>query len=135
MNKVIRVTTTVALSYTICCTIFFRVFARQLITFFISDPASVEFGTRFLSVIAFAAPLCALSFMANTIFQAAGKRKASFTLSIMRKGVVDIPAMYVFKMLLGLNGVTLATPFAEVTSAITAAILYTRFRRQLSEDR
>ena len=135
MNKVIRFTTTVALSYTICCTIFFRVFARQLITFFISDPASVEFGTRFLSVIAFAAPLCALSFMANTIFQAAGKRKASFTLSIMRKGVVDIPAMYVFKMLLGLNGVTLATPFAEVTSAITAAILYTRFRRQLSEDR
>ena len=134
MNKVIRFTTTVALSYTICCTIFFRVFARQLITFFISDPASVEFGTRFLSVIAFAAPLCALSFMANTIFQAAGKRRASFTLSIMRKGVVDIPAMYVFKMLLGLNGVTLATPFAEVTSAITAAVLYRKFRKDLEEN-
>ena len=133
MNKVIRFTTTAALGYTICCTIFFRIFARQLITFFISDPASVEFGTRFLSIIAFAAPLCALSFMANTIFQAAGKRKASFTLSIMRKGVVDIPAMYIFKMLLGLNGVTLATPFAEITSVITAGVLYWRFRRRLEE--
>ena len=49
----------------------------------------------------------------------------------MRKGVVDIPAMYVFKMLIGLNGVCWATPFAEVTSAITAAILYVKFRREL----
>ena len=131
MNKVIRFTTTAALCYTTCCTIFFRVFARQLITFFISDPASVEFGTRFLSVIAFAAPMCALSFMANTVFQAAGKRRESFILSIMRKGVVDIPAMYIFKMLFGLNGVTLATPFAEVMSVITAAVLYAGFRREL----
>ena len=133
MNEVIRFTAAVALGYTTCCTIFFRVFARQFITFFISDPASVEFGTRFLSVIAFAAPLCALSFMANTIFQAAGRRRSSFILSIMRKGVVDIPAMYAFKMLLGLNGVTLATPFAEVTSAITAAVLYRKFKKDLEE--
>ena len=131
MQKIIRFTSAVALSFTTCCTIFFRLFARQLITFFIDDPASVEFGTQFLRVIAFAAPLCALSYMANTIFQAAGKRRSSFILSIMRKGVVDIPAMIVFKMLLGLNGVTLATPFAEVTSVITAAFLYASFRKEL----
>ena len=69
--------------------------------------------------------------MANTIFQAAGKRRSSFILSIMRKGVVDIPAMYVFKMLMGLYGVSWATPFAEVTSVVTAAILYLSFRREL----
>jgi hypothetical protein len=49
----------------------------------------------------------------------------------MRKGVVDIPAMYVFKMLMGLYGVSWATPFAEVTSVVTAAILYLSFRREL----
>ena len=131
MQKTIRFTASVALCFTTCCTIVFRLFARQLITFFINEPASVEFGTRFLSVLAFAAPLCALSYMANTIFQAAGKRRSSFILSIMRKGVVDIPAMYVFKMLIGLNGVSWATPFAEVTSVVTAAVLYLRFRREL----
>ena len=71
--------------------------------------------------------------MANTIFQAAGLRRYSLILSIMRKGVVDIPAMILFKMLIGLNGVTLATPFAEVTSAITAGGLYYRFRKQLKQ--
>ena len=131
MQKTIRFTASVALCFTICCTIVFRLFARQLITFFINEPASVEFGTRFLSVLAFAAPLCALSYMANTIFQAAGKRRYSFILSIMRKGVVDIPAMYVFKMLMGLYGVSWATPFAEVTSVVTAAVLYLRFRKEL----
>ena len=131
MQKTIRFTASVALCFTICCTILFRLFARQFITFFINEPASAEFGTRFLSVLAFAAPLCALSYMANTIFQAAGKRRSSFILSIMRKGVVDIPAMYIFKMLIGLNGVTWATPFAEVTSAVTAVILYMEFRKIL----
>ena len=129
--KTIRFTVSVALGFTTCCTVIFRIFTRQLITFFINEPASVEFGTRFLSVLAFAAPLCALSYMANTIFQAAGKRRSSFILSIMRKGVVDIPAMYVFKMLMGLYGVSWATPFAEVTSVVTAAVLYLRFRREL----
>ena len=131
MQKTIRFTASVALCFTICCTILFRLFARQFITFFINEPASAEFGTRFLSVLAFAAPLCALSYMANTIFQAAGKRRSSFILSIMRKGVMDIPAMYIFKMLIGLNGVTWATPFAEVTSAVTALILYMEFRKIL----
>ena len=133
MQEVIRFTAGVALVFTVCCTVFFRLFARQLITFFIDEPASVEFGTRFLSVLAFAAPLCALSFLANTIFQAAGRRRESFILSIMRKGVVDIPAMIIFKSLIGLNGVTLATPFAEVTSAIVAGILYLRFRREMQK--
>ena len=135
MEQVIRFTMGVALGFTVCCTILFRTFAPQLITFFIDEPASVEFGTRFLSVLAFAAPLCAMSYMANTVFQAVGNRKASLTLSIMRKGVVDIPAMFLFKSMMGLNGVVWATPFAEVTSAVTAAVLYVRFRRRLDGGR
>ena len=134
MQQVIRFTMGVALGFTICCTILFRTFAPQLITFFIDEPASVEFGTRFLSVLAFAAPLCAMSYMANTVFQAVGNRRASLILSIMRKGVVDIPAMFVFKSMMGLNGVVWATPFAEVTSAVTAAVLYVRFRKQLKDS-
>ena len=135
MEQVIRFTMGVALGFTVCCTILFRTFAPQLITFFIDEPASVEFGTRFLSVLAFAAPLCAMSYMANTVFQAVGNRKASLTLSIMRKGVVDVPAMFLFKSMMGLNGVVWATPFAEVTSAVTAAVLYVRFRRRLDGGR
>jgi Na+-driven multidrug efflux pump len=133
MQKIIRFTAGVAVGFASCCTIFFRLFAKQLITFFINEPASVDFGTQFLRVIAFAAPLCALSYMANTIFQAAGKRRYSLVLSTMRKGVVDIPAMIIFKMLMGLSGVTWATPFAEVTSAVTAAVLYWKFRREMSD--
>ena len=133
MEEVIRFTALVGLGFTTCCTIFFRTFASRLITFFISDPASVEFGTRFLRIMAFGAPLCSLSYMANTVFQAAGDRRASFALSIMRKGVVDIPAMYIFKMLIGLNGVPLAAPFAEVTSAVTAGVLYMRFKGRIAK--
>lgn len=134
MRAITRFTTLFALGYTCCCTAIFRAFAPSLVRFFINEPSSVEFGTRFLRVIAFAAPLCALSYMANTIFQAAGRRRSSLALSIMRKGVVDIPAMYAFKMLMGLNGVVWATPFAEVTSVSVASVLYMKFRRELKAE-
>ena len=32
---------------------------------------------------------------------------------------------------MGLYGVSWATPFAEVTSVVTAAVLYLRFRKEL----
>ena len=38
MQKTIRFTASVALCFTICCTILFRLFARQLITFFLLQP-------------------------------------------------------------------------------------------------
>ena len=42
--------------------------------------------------------------------------------------------MYVFKMLMGLNGVVWATPFAEVVSVSVASVLYMKFRRELKEE-
>ena len=134
MKKVIVFTAAVALIYTSCCTVLFRTCSRRLVSFFIDEELSVSFGTRFLNVIAFAAPLCALSYIANVTFQAAGLKRSSLILSIMRKGVVDIPAMYLFKQKWGLDGVTMATPFAEVVSVAVGSVLFARFWRDLEKE-
>lgn len=134
MRQTIAYTAVVALIFSGACTILFRAFSTQLVTFFIDEAESVSFGAQFLNVIAFAAPLCALSYMTNTVFQAAGRRKSSFLLSIMRKGIVDIPAMFVFKSFMGMSGVVWATPFAEVVSAAVAAVLFTVFMRSLRRE-
>lgn len=44
----------------------------------------------------------------------------------MRKGIVDIPFMFVFRSFLGAPGVCWATPFAEVVSVEIALMLYRR---------
>ncbi len=130
LKETISFTALVALIFTISCTLLFRTFSVQLVSFFIHEKASVDFGAAFLRVIALAAPLCAFSYLANTIFQASGKRLSSLLLSILRKGLVDIPAMVLFKRQMGLYGVVWATPFAEIVSIVVAAVLLIRFVRQ-----
>ena len=116
--------------YTSACVIMFKSCASYLITFFIAEPKTVEFGTQFLQVIAWAAPLCAVSYLVNAVFQATGNRGRSLLLSVMRKGILDIPAMIIFSSYIGARGVVLATPFAEIVSAGIAVALYVTFVRK-----
>ncbi len=131
MKRVVIYTAKVAMVITLTCLVAFRLFAVQMVTFFIAEPESVQYGAQFLRVIAFAAPLCAVSYLINVVFQAGGRRKSSLLLSVMRKGIVDIPAMFVFSSMIGLQGVVWATPFAEVISAAVAAVLLMNFAREM----
>ncbi|MDD5940635.1 MAG: MATE family efflux transporter [Lachnospiraceae bacterium] len=133
LRKVVRYTAKVLAIYTIGCVIVFKAAAPWLVAFFIDEPKTIAFGTEFLSVIAWAAPLCAVSYMVNSLFQAAGSRLRALLLAIMRKGVVDIPAMFVFKSFIGAAGIVWATPFAEIVSAAVAVVLYVTFMKKLPE--
>lgn len=116
----------VAVGFALLMMMLFLIFTREIISFFIpNETDAIEYGVSFLHVIGFAAPLCAISYGTNTIFQAMGQKRFSFVLSILRKGVLDIPLMYIFKYLLdfGLTGVVLATPVAEILSVGVAVTL------------
>lgn len=135
LRRVVRYTAKVLLIFTLCCVLLFTVCAPYLCAFFIKEAKTIAFGTRFLRIIGYAAPLCALSYMCNTVFQATGNRARSFVLSIMRKGLVDIPMMFVLRAMIGVDGVCWATPFAEVVSAVIAVILYFSFMKKLTPAR
>ena len=67
----------------------------------------------------------------NTVFQATGQRKKSFVLSILRKGLLDIPLMFVFRTMFERLGVVMATPVAEGISAIIAFVLFIPMVKEL----
>ena len=133
MRQSVLFTGAVALIYTVSCTVCFRVFAPQLVRFFIDDAASVQYGTAFLRIIAFATPMAAFCYLAGTCFQATGKKAQSFVLSVLRKGVVDIPFMFAFRAAFGIMGILYATPFAEVVSITIAMFLLIRLFRSLEQ--
>lgn len=136
MRKIIRYTGVVVLLYGVACSVLFITQAPHLVRFFIDEESSVTYGTQFLRIIGYAAPLAAVSYLCVTIFQACGRKWAAFALSILRKGIFDIPAMYVFRTVLrlGAAGVCLATPFAEVLGMIVALALYLRFRKEMIDQ-
>ena len=133
MRSIIRYTGTVVVLFGSFCTAVFVIAAPELIRFFINEAGSIEYGTEFLRIIGFAAPMAAFSYLAYTVFQSAGMEKSAFTLSIMRKGVLDIPGMFIFRVFMGAKGVCLATPVAEVLSVFIGLFLYMSFRRRITE--
>lgn len=134
MKNTIWVTGACALTFSLGCLVFFRGFSSQLVAFFIKDAPTIAFGESFLDIIALGVPLCAFSYSINTVFQATGKKIRSFILSILRKGLLDIPAMFALKSIYGAMGVVWATPLAESVSAIIAIGLFASFMVKLNSS-
>jgi len=52
----------------------------------------------------------------------------------MRKGLLDIPFMFIFRNLMGVNGIVFATPFTETISFAVSAVLLLRFLKGLTDS-
>ncbi|HCW80507.1 MAG TPA: hypothetical protein DG942_05320 [Ruminococcaceae bacterium] len=86
-----------------------------------------RYGRTFLRIICLACPTTAINFFIITVFQATGKKIQPIVLSLLRKGIVDVPLMFLFNRLMGINGIAWATPAADVIALIvsgTVAIPY-----------
>lgn len=134
LKKSIIFTAAVALGFNLICTVVFRTFAPTLVAFFIAEEASVNFGSAFLRVIALATPLASIVYLTNTVFQATGRRFSSFLLSILRKGCMDIPLMFLFKSFMGMYGIVWATPTAETGSIAVAVFLVRLMIRDIRRE-
>ena len=87
-----------------------------------------------MQVIALATPLASIVYLTNTVFQAAGRRFSSFILSILRKGCMDIPLMFLFKSMMGMYGIVWATPTAEIGSILVAVFLIRLMVRDIRRE-
>jgi Na+-driven multidrug efflux pump len=63
----------------------------------------------------------------TAIFQATGQKMYSFVITILRKGIVDIPLMFLLRELYLSNGVMAATPVADTIVTVLAIFLLIRF--------
>ena len=54
----------------------------------------------------------------------------SFILAILRKGILDIPLMFILKEIIPIYGIVWATPIADILCCIVALILFTRQMRR-----
>ena len=108
--------------------------SRQLIALFIQHGSdSVLFGARFLQILCIGGPFSACAYAVISFFQAVGESKKSFVLAILRKGVLDIPMMFVLLRLIPIYGTVWATPIADVMCCATAAVLFTAFTSRLMD--
>ncbi len=105
--------------------------APALVSAFLDLASIVAYGTRFLRGMCLAMPFLGLDFLGVATYQATGKGLFSLVFAILRKVVLEIPALFLLNRLFPLYGLAYAQPFAEFVLSIVAVVVLWRLFRSL----
>lgn len=109
--------------------------AGSLTRAFMNNEAIIGYGTRFLRGFCLALPFLCMDFLAVGVFQAVGMGRAALSFAILRKIILEIPALYALNFLFPLYGLAYAQFAAEVVLAAAAILMLTRiFARMQKMD-
>ena len=98
---------------------------------FMDNEAIVDYGSHFLRCMSIAGPFMCIDFLAVGVFQAVGFGKNALVFAILRKIVLEIPALWLLNRLFPLYGLAYAQAVAEIVLAVVAVVVLVRLFRRL----
>ncbi|AKB18279.1 MULTISPECIES: MATE family efflux transporter [unclassified Methanosarcina] len=101
-------------------------FPQKLLSIFSSDPALLDLGKTAMRIFVLGIPLVGINIIGATLFQALGRAKPSFILSVSRPILFFLPMVLLLPRLYDLNGVWVAFPVADLMAVVLT--LYFLFR-------
>ena len=135
MRKAVRCAHLAAVGMACICVAVNLAFARQLTGIFIhSASPSLCYGEAFLRILCVGGPFSASAYTYISFFQATGEGKKSFFLALLRKGLVDIPLMFLLDHVWPAYGIVLATPLADALCCAVANGMYRKYLRGKNGD-
>lgn len=129
-RDIFRLGCMISLAFALFCLVIYELFAPGLAGLFIEDPATIDYGARFLRQMVTAMPMMSVCYPMIIQFQAMGKFKESLVCSILRKGVLDIPLLFSMNRFWGLFGCMWVQPIVDSLSLIVAVIFYRRIQKR-----
>lgn len=108
-------------------------FAGPLVAVFRDDPAVLAVGVRALRLQCATFPLVGFVIMANMLFQNIGAALPASLLSIARQGLFFLPALLLLAPLLGILGLQLSQPIADICTFCLALPMSLRACKRLGE--
>lgn len=96
---------------------------QLLVGAFNKDQELMNITVNGLRKYAFAMPIVGISIVGSNFIQSTGKAKMSMLLGLLRQVIVLIPMIMILPNFIGLNGIWLAQPTADIVSAIITGIV------------
>lgn len=127
---------TVKISQGFLCTValLYFVFAGPLTRMFMDNEIIVGYGIKFLRGFCLGMPFLCMDFLAVGVFQAVGMGRYALVFAIMRKVVLEIPALYILNYVFPLYGLAYAQLTAEVVLAVVAVVVLARLFKKLDRE-
>lgn len=131
MKNTIFFTGKIVVGFTASVFLIYYIGAGGVISLFMKNEAIIAYGTRFLRGFCLGLPFLCMDFLAVGVFQAVGMGREALIFAIMRKIVLEIPALYLWNYLFPLYGLAYAQFTAEVVLATAAVIVLARLFKRL----
>ena len=124
MRDAIRFAISMELVIAVMSLVILELFSSSVVGFFGPDAATIDYGSSFLRLRVLALPFITVEFTLIAVFQGIGGARQAFVLSLLRKGIVDLPLMLLANRLWPMYGVMLVQPFMEFLGATIALYMY-----------
>jgi Na+-driven multidrug efflux pump len=128
-NEIFRCGCLLSVGFAVACFGVYEVWAEPLALFFTQEPTTVSYIAQFLRIQVVAMPFMAICYPAITYFQAMQRTREALVCSILRKGVLDIPLLFLMNACLGLYGCMWVQPIVDFTSMLFAVFFLYRIHR------
>ena len=134
LKKAVIFAEKISLSFMIVTSAVYFFGSGALISLFMKTEAVVAYGSRFLRYMCLAQPFLCLDFLAVGVFQACGLGQYALLFAILRKIVLEIPALYILNYFIPLYGLACAQTVAEVVLAAAAVVILVRLFRRMEAE-
>ena len=108
--------------------------AKPLILLFNQNPAVVEFGRWLLISQVAIYPAFGLCYMMTITFQTIGSSKMGIFLSLIRQGLFYVPFILVLPKLMGVTGIYLSQPAADIITILACVFLVKPMKEMASAN-
>lgn len=136
MKAAVRLSAAISIALASACMAVSLLFSIELVGIFIQhESPSLHLGAAFLRILCVGGPFSACAYAFISFFQAVGESKKSFLLAILRKGMLDIPLMFILVGAFPMYGIVWATPVADFVCCLVAISLFLTFVQRLSKRR
>lgn len=123
--KTVKVANIYAFSIMLAGFVLCQILPSQILKIFDASDNMLAIGVPALRIISFSFLIAPFSIVSSGTFQALGKGTFSLIISLIRQLIVILPLSYLLSRVMGMNGVWVAFPIAEIVAGILT-IIYLR---------
>lgn len=134
MRETVRFSRAAALTVILSVAALFFFFPGFFVSLFMKNEEIIQTGSRFLRGLCLGLPFLSIDFLAVGVFQAVGMGRESLIFAILRKIVLEIPALCLLNWLFPLYGLAYAQFVAEVVLATAAVLVLRRLFARLEQS-
>lgn len=109
-------------------------FTDQIISVFLTEQAAFDYAVQFVWILLSTSFLFGMFYVLTNALQAAGAATAALIINLSRQGIIYIPALFVLKAVLGVNGLAWAQPVADLLSTFLVVFLYIKTVKKMERN-